>query len=90
MAMIQAIYFQSDSVTENHFSPGNLRPATEPIKGSFCTGTRDMLSEKDVCDSVYPFEWWVDPISVGYVFRLKKANYGTKQAARIWHTKISK
>jgi len=44
-------------------------------------------------DEVYvkPPEWsrWFDPIPEGHVFRLNKAIYGNKQAARRWHRKIS-
>ena len=38
---------------------------------------------------VEPPDWWFDPIPEGYVFPLKKAIYGTKQAARRWRTNIS-
>jgi hypothetical protein len=34
-------------------------------------------------------EWWFDPIPEGHVFRLRKAIYWTKRAARRWHTRIS-
>jgi hypothetical protein len=34
-------------------------------------------------------EWWFNPIPEGHVLRLKKAIYGTKQAARRWHMRIS-
>jgi hypothetical protein len=47
----------------------------------------DMDEDEDVF--VKPQEWWFDPIPEGHVFRLKKAIYGTKQAARRWHTRIS-
>ena len=47
----------------------------------------EMTDEEDVY--VRPPEWWFEPIPEGHVFRLKKAIYGTKQAARRWHTKIS-
>ena len=47
----------------------------------------EMGDDEDVY--VEPPDWWFDPIPEGYVFRLKKAIYGTKQAARRWHTKIS-
>ena len=47
----------------------------------------DMSDDEDVY--VQPPDWWFDPIPEGYVFRLKKAIYGTKQAARRWHTRIS-
>ena len=47
----------------------------------------DMLEDEEVY--VKPPDWWFDPIPEGHVFKLKKAIYGTKQAARRWHTKIS-
>ena len=47
----------------------------------------DMSDDEDVF--VEPPDWWFAPIPDGHVFRLKKAIYGTKQAARRWHTKIS-
>ena len=47
----------------------------------------DMAEDEDVY--VEPPGWWFAPIPEGHVFRLKKAIYGTKQAARRWHTKIS-
>ena len=40
----------------------------------------DMADDEDVY--VQPPDWWFDPIPEGHVFRLKKAIYGTKQAAR--------
>jgi hypothetical protein len=47
----------------------------------------DMLEDEEVY--VKSRDWWVDSIREGHVFKLKKAIYGTKQAARLWHTKIS-
>ena len=47
----------------------------------------DMTDDEDVY--IQPPDWWFDPIPEGHVFRLKKAIYGTKQADRRWHTKIS-
>ncbi len=46
-----------------------------------------MVEDEDVY--VKQQDWWFDPIPKGHVFRLKKAIYGTKQAARRWHTRIS-
>jgi hypothetical protein len=46
-----------------------------------------MLEDEEVY--VKPPDWWFDPIPKGHVFKPKKAIYGTKQAARRWHTKIS-
>jgi hypothetical protein len=47
----------------------------------------DMLEDEVVY--VKPPDWWFDPIQEGHVIKLKNAIYGTKQAARRWHTKIS-
>jgi hypothetical protein len=47
----------------------------------------DMEMDEDVY--VEPPDCWFDTIPEGHVFRLKKAIYGTKQAARRWHKKIS-
>jgi hypothetical protein len=47
----------------------------------------DMAEDEDVY--VQPPELKFDQIPEGHVFRLKKAIYGTKQAARRWHTRIS-
>jgi hypothetical protein len=44
----------------------------------------DMAEDEDAY--VKPPEWWFDPIPEGHVYKLKKAIYGTKQAARGWHT----
>ena len=38
---------------------------------------------------VRPPDWWGDPIPEGHVFKLQKAMYGTKQAARRWHICLS-
>ena len=38
---------------------------------------------------VRPPDWWCDQIPEGHVFKLKKAMYGTKQAARRWHKCLS-
>ena len=42
-------------------------------------------------DIVYlrPPDWWPEPIPEGHVLLLVKSIYGTKQAARKWHTHIS-
>jgi hypothetical protein len=42
-------------------------------------------------DVVYirPPDWWPDPVPKGHVFLLLKSIYGTRQAARKWHTLIS-
>jgi hypothetical protein len=46
----------------------------------------DMLEDEEV--DVKPPGWWFYPVPEGHVFKLKKAIYCTKQAARRWHTKI--
>ena len=38
---------------------------------------------------ITPPDWWLEPIQEGHVLQLLKAVYGTVQAARRWHTKIS-
>jgi hypothetical protein len=38
---------------------------------------------------VRPPNWWSDLIPEGHVFKLQKAMYGTKQAARRWHLCLS-
>jgi hypothetical protein len=42
-------------------------------------------------DVVYirPPDWWPEPVPEGHVFLLLKSIYGTRQAARKWHTHIS-
>ena len=47
--------------------------------------------DDDLDEPIYvrPPDWWFEPIPEGHVFQLGKAIYGTKQAARRWHTKIS-
>ena len=42
-------------------------------------------------DVVYirPPDWWPEPIPEGHVFLLLKSIFGTRQAARKWHTHIS-
>jgi hypothetical protein len=34
-------------------------------------------------------DWWPEPIPEGYCLKLKKNIYGTRQAARAWHVKLS-
>ena len=38
---------------------------------------------------IRPPDWWPEPIPEGHVFLLLKSIYGTKQAARRWHLRIS-
>ena len=38
---------------------------------------------------ITPPDWWLEPVPEGHVLQLLKAVYGTVQAARRWHTKIS-
>ena len=34
-------------------------------------------------------DWWPEHIPEGYCLKLKKNIYGTRQAARAWHVKLS-
>jgi hypothetical protein len=38
---------------------------------------------------ICPSDWWPEPIPDGHVLLLLKSMYGTKQAARRWHIRIS-
>ena len=38
---------------------------------------------------ICPPDWWPEPIPEGHVLLLLKSMYGTKQAARRWHIRIS-
>ena len=38
---------------------------------------------------IRPPDWWQEPIPEGHVLLLLKSMYGTKQAARRWHIRIS-
>ncbi len=38
---------------------------------------------------IRPPDWWPEPIPMGHVFLLLKSIYGTRQAARKWHTHTS-
>jgi hypothetical protein len=39
--------------------------------------------------NIRPPDWWPEPIPEGHVLLLLKSMYGTKQAARRWHIRIS-
>jgi hypothetical protein len=57
------------------------------------TDTRQafLYGEMKQGEKVYtrPPDWWPEPIPEGHVLLLLKSMYGTKQAARRWHTRIS-
>ena len=38
---------------------------------------------------IRPPNWWPEPVPEGYVLQLMKSMYGTRQAARQWHVRIS-
>ena len=45
--------------------------------------------EEDEPIYIKPPDGWFEPVPEGHVLQLLKAVYGTVQAARLWHTKIS-
>ena len=57
------------------------------------TDTRQafLYGEMGEDETVYirPPDWWPEPIPEGHVLLLLKSMYGTKQAARRWHMRIS-
>ena len=57
------------------------------------TDTRQafLYGEMEEDEKVYirPPDWWPEPIPEGHVLLLLKSMYGTKQAARRWHIRIS-
>jgi hypothetical protein len=57
------------------------------------TDTRQafLYGEMEEGEKVYirPPDWWPEPIPEGHVLLLLKSMYGTKQAARRWHIRIS-
>jgi hypothetical protein len=57
------------------------------------TDTRQafLYGEMGEGETVYirPPDWWPEPIPEGHVLLLLKSMYGTKQAARRWHIRIS-
>jgi hypothetical protein len=56
-----------------------------PIRG------RHSYGEMGEDEKVYirPSDWWPEPIPEGHVLLLLKSMYGTKQAALLWHMRIS-
>jgi hypothetical protein len=50
-----------------------------------------LYGEMEEDEKVYirPPDWWPEPIPEGHVLLLLKSMYGTKQAARRWHIRIS-
>ena len=38
---------------------------------------------------IRPPDWWPEPVPEGYVLQMMKSMYGTRQAARQWHVRIS-
>ena len=50
-----------------------------------------LYGDLDEDEPIYikPPDWWSEPVPEGHVLQLLKAVYGTVQAARRWHTKIS-
>ena len=39
---------------------------------------------------IRPPGWWPEPVPKGYALKLMKSMYGTRQAARQWHKRISR
>ena len=38
---------------------------------------------------IRPPDWWPEPVPEGYMLQMMKSMYGTRQAARQWHVRIS-
>ena len=66
------------------------------MQNTDATSARPILSkleeddlEEDEPIYIKPPHWWFEPVPEGHVLQWLKAVYGTVQAARRWHTKIS-
>jgi hypothetical protein len=58
----------------------------------FKSDTKQAFLNEDIGDEkifVRPPDWWPEHVSHGYVLELMKSMYGTQQASRQWHVRIS-
>jgi hypothetical protein len=56
-------------------------------KQAFLLVNGDIREEKIY---IGPPDWWPEPVPKGYALKLMKSVYGTRQATRQWHERISR
>ena len=58
------------------------------------SNTKQAFLNGDIGDEIFvyirPPDWWPEPVPKGYALKLMESMYGTRQAARQWHERISR
>ena len=64
--------------------PGSLMVFKSDTKQAFLNGEK---GEEQIY--IRAPDWWPEPVPEGHALMLMKSMYGTRQAARQWHVRIS-